>query len=224
MSIIIERNALQTLLMGLLSCQCPVTEKVELELATEFRASGDNNVLDLTPYLAIADRNPEKTPLHIFMTFCSFSQPDPHNFTITHDDAVRYFSSRFHFDRVLSSVDPLVIHRPADHLVSHMLLPVVLDSGSFTGEAFFGEKSVRFENVFLPPEIALGPDGWMGLHLGMAITAMSDEQADMARAHLSLIEEMADLAARTDRIDYKNYQGFGDYRAHIMARYERSLA
>jgi hypothetical protein len=43
----------------------------------------------------------------------------------------------------------------------------------------------------------------------------------MAQAHVSLIDEISDLAGWTDEIDYARYQSFGDYRAYIMARYKR---
>ena len=221
MNIVIERKSIETLLFGILSCHCPVTEETERALFAEFRYSPPEEFISLTPFLKIADRNPEKTPLHLFMDFCFCNQPDPQNFIMTHDDVVRYFSSKYHFNRILASIDPLTITHPPGHLVGHMLIPVKLENRVKNAEAHFGGKTVRFKNLFLPPEINASPDTWLGLHLGMIITSMSDEQALMAQAHLNLIQELADLAGWIDEVDYAQYQSFGDYRAYVKSRYAR---
>lgn len=223
MNIMIEKKALETMLFGILSCQCPVTEETERELILELRNSSSEELLPLKPFMEIADRNPEKTPLHVFMEFCFFGKSDPRNFTMTHDDAVRYFSSRYHFDRILACVNPLTINDPSGHMVGHMLTPVKINNGDTSADFFFNGKTIRIKGLFCPSEIISGTDSWLGLHLGMAITTLSDEQADMAMAHLGTIKEFADMAGRTDAIDYADYQSFGDYRSHIKARYDRNF-
>ena len=223
MSILIEKEALATLLFGILSCQCPVTSETDQALFREFRAAPADKFLPLAPFMEIADRNPEKTPLHLFVDFCSYHQPDPDNFAITHDDAIRYFSSRFHFDRILASVNPLTVSHPPGHLVGHMLLPVRLEDGLDRVPARIGDHTVHVKNLFHPAEIRNGQGQWFGLHMGIVVTALSEEQALMARAHLGRIGELTELAARVDEIDYADYQTFGDHQAHVIDRYERNL-
>ena len=116
----IERSALRTVLYGILSCQCPVTVETEMALFKEFH-SAEGDLFPLGPFLDIASGNPDKTPLQLFVEFCAFSRENPSNFVIRQDDALRYFASRYHFDRMAGSFDPVNILDPCVHLTGHML-------------------------------------------------------------------------------------------------------
>jgi len=224
MSITIESIALQTVLMGILSCQCPIEEEIEVALMAEFRGHGkteDRSVIDLTPYQRIADRNPVKTPIHNFTAFCSWGQDDPRHFKICHEDVIRFFSSGYHFEHALAAVDPLAIIDPTAHLVAHMLLPMELSEKGSGGQAAFGDKILNWHNLFCPMEITFKPGDLAGVHLGMVITALNRTQVGIVRAHLNEIEAMPGLIERVQDIDFSGYQTFGDYRSYIRSRYER---
>ena len=50
MNIRIEREALRTVLYGILSCQCPVTAKTETALFREFKSAGGKTAFSKTLY------------------------------------------------------------------------------------------------------------------------------------------------------------------------------
>ncbi len=223
----IEKEALQTLLYGILSCQCPVDDEVERSLFEEYINRGGcaaDPVLPLAPFLAAATANPVKTPLHLFLDFCRQQEPSPEETSktiITHNDAIRYFCSRFHFSTVMASIDPLEVQDPEAHLFGHLLLPVSLDAGNSSALADLSASPVRLKNIFCPPEMAAQSGSWYGAHLGMIITPLNELQVAMALELLQAIPELMDIARRVQEIDYADYQTFGDYRAHITSRHAR---
>jgi hypothetical protein len=221
MSIVIERQALQTMLLGVLSCQCPVDESVERALFRLFRADSAEEAVDMAPYMAVADKNPVRTPLHLFLEYCRYGHDDPHDFRIANQDAIRYFCSLFHYKFVLAGLDPVSAPDPAAHLVGHMLLPVRLDGAASAGSTRIGPHTVRLRNLFVPPEVEHGADGWLGVHFGVAVTTLDEASAKIARDHLGLIEPFETLAGRSPEIDYANYQTFGDHRTRAAMRWER---
>ncbi len=225
MNIHIEKRALATLLYGILSCQCPVTEDVERTLFKEFdKQAGARGAegWSLEPFLKIADCNPVRTPLHLFLEFCRFARNDPFDFPITHDDVIRYFCSGFHLRAVLAGIDPLRVPFPPGHIVGHMLLPVRLREGASSAVFSLGSHKVRLVNLFTPPGMVENK-GWYGVHLGMTITPLSQAQVRMAQAHLGLLPEFEGQVAKAKVVDYSAYQTFGDHRAQIAARYARHL-
>ncbi|MGE4558324.1 MAG: hypothetical protein AB7D07_16095 [Desulfovibrionaceae bacterium] len=222
MSIVIERQALQTMLLGVLSCQCPVDESVERELFRLFRADPAEEAMDVAPYMAVADKNSVRTPLHLFLEYCRYGRDDPHDFLIANQDAIRYFCSLFHYKSVLAGLDPVSIPDPASHVVGHMLLPVLLDGGASSGSARIGPHTVRLRNLFIPPEVEHEAGGWLGVHFGAAVTVLDEASMKIARDHLGLIEPFETLAGRSPEIDYANCQTFGDHRTRIAMRWERN--
>ncbi len=221
MNIRIEREALRTVLYGILSCQCPVTAKTETALFREFKSAG-GKLLSLRPYMDIASRNPVKTPLQLFVEFCSFSQGNPLSFVIRQDDALRYFSARYHFDRMTGSLDPLAITDPSAHLTGHMLLPVL--PGERKKEFVFSWKGKRIllKDVYIPREYRSDATGCFGLHFGTILTRLDTRQKRMVELHLESIPEFSIMAERVECIDYARYQGLGDYSSRIASRFERS--
>lgn len=217
----IETTALKTILYGILSCQCPVSEKTESSLFAEYRKTPEEGTVAIAPFLTIADTNPVKTPLHLFVEFASLYREDPFEFTITQDDALRYFSTRPHFDRMLGPINPLTIYDPASHLVGHMMLPV--SPGEKDGEYRFEHEGhvIHLKHIVLPPDIAKQKVEDYGVHFGMILTTIDARQKTMLHSHLQFIKEFPQLLERVSEIDYTSYQGLGDYHMHIKRRYER---
>ena len=223
MSLTIEKEALKTVLYSTLSCRCPITEETESRLFQAFQELDDRPVVDLALFMAIADQDPVPTPLHIFKEFCSYSKEDPNDFAITHDDAIRYFSSKFHFDRVVQGLDPLIVNDTAGFLVGHMLTPVRYGNVEETGRAVFsmGECIVTFSNLFVPPAWDGTSEDWVGVHLGAIVTGLSEDQAQMALRHLAVNQAFPKLLHGLTEVDYHDFQEYGDYRSIVENRFKR---
>jgi hypothetical protein len=227
MSITIETKALGVMLYGTLSCQCPVTAETEAAWVAEWRKAASEESVSLGPFMDIADTNPQRTPLHVFVDFCSFSKEDPDQFIITEDDALRYFSSAFHFDRILAGLDPVTIFDPPAHMVGHMLLPVQIDdTGGPNGAVCtftLDRHSVHFRHLVVPPDVVdSGPEAWYGFHFGTILTGIDLRQKRMIEAHLRRIDGFRRFLDRVDEVDYQDYQSFGNYHDRVVRRYERN--
>lgn len=220
----IEKEAIETLLYGILSCHCPVTEEVERSLFLEYRGFAGQtkgSLLPLAPFLDAAERNPVRTPLHQFLTFCQEQGWEAGKEPLTHNDTIRYFCSRFHFQAILATIDPLRISDPEGHLLGHMLLPVLVEPDGARAVATVSGSEIRLENIFCPADIVVSPGSWAGAHLGMILTVLDQGQAGMVQELLASIEEIPGFAERVQGIDYADYQTFGDHGAAIRDRYER---
>ncbi len=227
MKIMIETKAIQTLLYGTLSCQCPVTPKTEEAWVGRWREISGEEITPIEPFMRIADANPHKTPLHIFVDFCTFSKENPDDFTISQDDALRYFSSVYHFDRILDAFNPLSVFDSPSHLVGHMLLPVKLEEkpSSEDLECSFSldGRSITFKHVVLPPDVReTSAEGWYGFHFGSILTGINERQKQMVEAHLLRIEGFRSLLGKVREVDYRDYQSFGNYHDRVVRRYERN--
>lgn len=224
MNMQIEKEAIETLLYGILSCQCPVTEEVERGLFRTFRefgGQGRGSLLPLAPFLEAAERNPVRTPLHQFLTFCQEQGWEAGKEPLTHNDTIRYFCSRFHFRAILATIDPQRVPDPEGHLLGHMLLPVKLEPDGARAVATVSGSEIRLENIFCPGKIVVPAGAWAGAHLGMIITLLNQARAGLVQELLASIEEIPGFAKRVKGIDYAEYQTFGDHRAAIRDRYER---
>ncbi len=221
MEITITRNALRALLFGMLSCHCPVTKEVEIELFCALQDRMDTD-LELEPFVTIADRNPVRTPLHIFLEYCRYGHDDPNRFSIGLEDVIRYFCSRFHYAAAKAALDPVTIPDPASQLVGHMML-VTEYCRDETWNASVSDNVFKLDNLFVPAQINIKADGLYGVHFGMILCELTPQQATIVHDHLTLIPELSTLASRLEVIDYADYQTFGDHSRKIAGRYERNF-
>lgn len=222
MDITITRTALRTMLFGILSCHCPVTSDVERDLFQTFHAESEGDTLDFGPYMAVADQNPVRTPLHLFLEYCRYGHDDPARFAIGLEDVIRYFCSRFHYNAAKAALDPVRIPDSASQLVGHMLLVAEPAQENGWTTSMDGHR-FELQNIFLPPQISRENGGLFGVHFGMVLCRLTPQQARITRDHLALIPELTVLARRFDAIDYAEYQTFGDHRAQIAERYKRNF-
>ena len=222
MDITITHDALRAMLFGILSCHCPVDREVERALFEAFFARPEADPLDFAPCLAVADRNPVRTPLHHFLEFCRYGHDDPNRFAIGLEDVLRYFCSRFHYNAAKASLDPVRIPDSAGHLVGHMLLAARPGKDDTWLVSVSGHE-IKLRNLFLPPQIEAGEDGLFGVHFGMVLGGLTEGQAKVVEDHLDLIPELSALAERVGVIDYADYQTFGSHRDRIAERYARNF-
>jgi hypothetical protein len=222
MRIQIEKKGLQTLLNTLISCRCPVTEETEKRLFDEYLRVQDRDIIDYGVFLTIADGDPQKTPVHLLFDFCSYYHDDPNDFTITHNDVIRYFCSGYHFNGVLKSLDPLIVNNTSSFLLGHLLLPatVIHKDDAVEAEYRSGGRSIWFRNMVFLPGMEWKSGGCYGVHLGCVVTGLTDEQVKMITDHLSFITGLDRLAEDITEIDFSAFQHYGDYRKLVLPRVE----
>jgi hypothetical protein len=151
----------------LLSCKCPVSEETERALFQEYHKVKHQELIDFSALLKVADRNPQRTPLHLVADFCSYSKDSLGEFTITHNDILRYSCTGQHFQNFLRAINPMIVKETSSFMLGHMLVPATLHKENEAISATYqtGERAIRFLNVLLPPEIPWQEDGVYGVHL-----------------------------------------------------------
>jgi hypothetical protein len=221
----IELSALRTILFATLSCRCPVTEETERALFQEyFRLKRQGDAIgSYDSILEIADRNPQRTPLHNLFHFCSYSKDEPSSFTIVLNDAIRYLCSKYHFDMVQGSLEMRETPDKTSYHVSHMLLPIrlVLEANNCAAVFANGDHSIRFLDIFFPPELTQGEQSFYALHMGTIICPLTQSQVRMIENHLKLIKEFSPMACTIPSVRFRSYGPSGDHRAQVANRFSR---
>ena len=220
MNILIELKALQTFLFTLLSCRCPVSEETEDRLFDIYFAYQENNRINYNLLLKSTEETGTKTPVHHLFEFCTLSKDNPYDFTITHNDVIRFSSTEYHYIRIKNSINPELVTDPETYLLSHLTVPGVLEkrSDGISGLYIVNDREITFSNLVFPPELKFEEGMFYGVHLGTAITELNMEQVTMIERHLSLIEEYSDLTVKVKSIDFSRFQKYGDYRAQVLER------
>ncbi len=226
MPVLMETAAFKAILYGTLSCQCPVTEETERALFAEYFRCRDREIVDFAPVRAIADRNPARTPVHNMFEIASYGHDDPESFTITTGDALRALGSKFHFNNLARGLDHLTVKDAPSFLVSHMLVPVRLTGRSDGLDAAFNfaGREITFENVFFPPGLARADQCLYAVHMGAVICRLTEDQAAGLNRHLGLIPEFAFLCGQFSRVDFRDFQYYGDYFSQIEGRFRRHFS
>ncbi len=221
----IDLSALRIILFATLSCRCPVTEETERALFQEYfrlKKQGDP-LVSFDSILEIADRNPQRTPIHNLFHFCSYSKDEPSSFTIVPNDAIRYLCSKYHFDAVQGSREMTEIQDKASYHVSHLLLPIRLDRESNSSVAVFinGDHSIRFLDIFFPPELTQEETPDYAIHMGTVLCPLTRHQVCMIEAHLKLIKEFTPMASQVQVVSFRSYGPSGDHRTQVATRFNR---
>lgn len=225
MNIRINRFALQTALHNMLSCRCPVTPEAEKAMFGYYHEHKDLAYLDMREILEVAAINPEHTPLHCLTEFCQYYQYNPLEFVIEKNDVLRFLGTGFHFDTVKSGLNAAEVIHPASHLVCHLMLPAKVSSGSdgIWAVCKVGGREIHITGMVCPPEVDLAEYDDFGVHLGTVITGLTPEQALMLQRHQDLIAELNDLVQEVERVDFTDYQLYGDYAAQVQERIVRNF-
>ena len=225
MNITIEQKGLETILNTLLSCKCPVEEQVELAVFKAYHQVKNRELIDYGIFLEIADRNPQRTPLHLLADFCSHSKDNLKAFTITHNDTIRYSCTGYHFNNFKDSINPLVVRDNASFLVGHMIVPARLkgDDGMINGYTRKDNHTIVFNNLLVPPEMSFNENTVYGIHLATAVTELTEAQEEMVVQHLDNITGFDDLLKSVDEVNYCDFQYFGNYREQVQIRIDRNF-
>lgn len=224
MSQTIECKALQTMLIGLLSCRCPVSETTEKLLWARFFQVRNEEVLDLGPFLEIAGKNPVPTPLDHLVEFCSYGHDCPQGMHISHNDVLRYFCSRFHYRGMSAHIDPLIVRDVPSFLVTHMMLPATLVDGTLGSMRVYlpgGKRVIYFTHVAFAPDIEHKPGSVYGVHMGAALTILDTAQVGICWNHLAF-KEFEFLVQFVDNVDFRTFQHLGNHQQRIEQRIGRN--
>jgi len=224
MSQTIESAALKTMLIGLLSCKCPVTETTEKALWARFFSEEGKGVLDLPPFMDIVHKNPQVTPLHHLSEFCSYGHDDPQTMHISHSDVLRYFCSRFHYRGMSAHIDPMVVRDLPSFLVSHMMIPATLvdvAEGIMRVDLPVEKGAIHFTHVAFVPDMEQIPGSVYGVHMGGALTGLDDRQIMTCWNHLAF-KEFEFLAQYVEHVDFRLFQHLGNHQQRIEERISRN--
>ena len=154
----IQRKAFKTLLNVLLSCRCPVSERIEHTLISYYKDTEGESEIDYDTVVTIADLEGGATVFHRLREFCTYSIDDfSSQQVISENDIFRHFCTVFHWHGVEESLSQSyknLIDIPS-WFVSHMLLPVELTShnGNLQAICTGPGKDLVLKNLFLPHDI-----------------------------------------------------------------------
>ena len=225
MAELIERDAFQTILYGALSCRCPLTEATEASLFQAFFEWEGTEDRPFAPIRAIADRNPAPTPIHNLREVASYRYDDPGEMTIRFGDALRALGSKFHFNNVVQGLNPLNVRNVPAFLVSHMLVPTRLHGRAEACRAVFNTMAgdIVFDPVFFPPGITWEGDSYYGVHMGSVVCRLSPVQSHGLIQHLGLIPEFWALCRHVSRVDFSDFQSYGNHHEQVRRRFKRNF-
>ncbi len=225
MKIQIEKRGLETILNTLLSCKCPVEEQVELAIFKAYHQVKNQELIDYGIFLEIADRNPQRTPLHLLADFCSHSKDDLGAFIITHNDTIRYSCTGYHFNNFKDNINPFVVKDNASFLVGHMIIPARLktEDGIINGYYSGDDNAIVFYNMLVPPDLEYNEVAVYGIHLATAVTILTTEQERMVSQHLANIPGFNQLLANVTEVNYCDFQFFGNYREQVQVRIDKNF-
>lgn len=219
----IEVAAYKAILFGTLSCRCPVTLEIESAFFEEYYRIRNSQITEFAPIKAIADRNPVKTPVHNLLEIASYGHDDPTDFTITLSDVLRALGSQFHFNNMIGNLNHMTVRDVPSFLVSHLLVPMRL---ALLGERIqaiytFKRQKIFFKNIFVPTDIKWDEDTLYAVHMGTVICSLSPVQAENLQAHLDLISDLEHLCSQFERVDFSDFQYYGNYYRQVKDRFQR---
>ena len=178
--------------------------------------------MDYLSFLSLADKNPEKTPIHTLFNFCVWAKDDPSSFTITVNDVLRYLGSSFHYHMVVSNHPGIETQNPG-LLFSHVLVPVSIAEKNKTGCVKYSDQDIetRFSSVILPKSTGLD-HGCYAHHMGVLIAGLSATQAFMLKQHQSIIKEFSTIAGKTEIVDFRSIFPYKDHFSQVVERFNRN--
>ena len=213
---IIDGAAFQAMLLGMLSCGCPVTPQGEEAVVRYWRSVRDEPRADLGHVMELLSQEPDPTPFHSLRQYCINFSDTPLALHITKNDVLRYLGSQYHHGRLTSGLDDLS-DAMSPFIVGHMLLPVRMkDAGSGTYRLDGAE--VALKNLYAPDWDLPDPGPLAAVHLGMVLCGLSPEQYQMLLDHQGLIPDLVRRAAQLGEIDFTRLPVFGDHYAATKER------
>ena len=223
MTIMIETAAYRAILLGTLSCKCPVTQETEAAFFEEYFRISESQVVEFTKIKSIADSNPANTPVHNLLEIASYGHDDPTDFTITIGDVLRALGSQFHFKNMVENLTKMIVPDVPSLLVSHLLVPASLVAFEGNVRAVYASPSgeILFDNIFVPPDIEWNEDDVYAVHMGTVICALLPSQVENLHAHLGMVTDFEHLCSQCSSVDFKDFQFYGDYYHQVEERFQR---
>jgi hypothetical protein len=221
MQVNIERAGLDTAVRGVWGC---VVAPLFEDVGKAYVSLDGEDIVDYSALLKIAEKEADYTPFHMLLEFASYGQDNLDEFTITHNDVIRLFSTKYHFDFVSNNlINPMVVSDTASFLVNHMMLPMQLSQqdGVLQGEYTLDGHTMRVFPLITPPGLEIESDAIYGVHMCSVLTPLTEAQVTMIETQLALSNEFATLAKHVAEVDFTQYQHFGNFNQKISDRHQK---
>lgn len=221
MQVNIERKGLDTAVRGVWGC---VVAPLFANVGKAYLELGSDDIVDFSALLSIAEEETEYTPFHMLLEFASYGQNDLSEFTITHNDVIRLFCTKYHFDFVSKNlIDPMIVSDTASFLVNHMMMPMTVSEkdGVLQGEYTVDGHTIRVFPLITPPCMEIDSNTVYGVHMGSVLTELTEAQIKMIGAQLALSDEFTFLTKHVTEVDFTNYQHFGNFNQKIAERHQK---
>lgn len=219
MSQTIEGAAFQAMLLGMLSCGCPITPEGEEAVVNYWRSVRDEPQADFDRVMELLSKEPNPTPFHSLRQYCVNCSDAPLSLHIVKNDVLRYLGSQYHHGRLTAGLDDLS-DAMSPFIVGHMLLPVRMKDAS-SGTYSLAGAEVTLRNLYSPDWGLPDPGPLAAVHLGMVLCGISPEQYQMLLDHQGLVPDLCRRAAQLGEIDFARLPVFGDHYAATKQRLSR---
>lgn len=218
MHISIEVRALKVFINILSGCRCSLSEELEKAMVEEYFASREGNYTSFDRLMKLADKMGDDTPLHRLKEFIAYNINDlGQELFITLEDVLRHFSTKFHWRVAETGLfhNYTMIKDIPSWFVGHMLLPAVLkeEDGKFMAEYVYENRIINLENVFVPSSSEVKVNDYCAVHMASVVAPLDRYDYEMIGRHLEEIRLFRLFREDLERIDYSDFQRFGDYQA-----------
>ena len=213
---VIDGVAFQAILLGMLSCGCPVTPQGEEAVVRYWHSVRNDARADFDHIMGLLSNEPNPTPFHSLRQYCVNFSDTPLKLHIVKNDVLRYLGSQYHYGRLTSGLEDLS-DGMSPFIVGHMLLPVHLNGGNAALYRLNGME-ITLRNLCFPNWELVRPESLAAVHLGMILCEISPEQYQMLLEHQGLIPDLVRRAEQLSEIDFAHLPVFGDRCARTKER------
>ena len=221
---IINGDAFQAMLLGMLSCGCPITPQGEEAVVRYWHSVRSDDLAwrsgaDFDRIMELLGNEPTPTPFHSLRQYCINFSDTPLKLHIFKNDVLRYLGSQYHYGRLTSGLED-ISDAMSPFIAGHMLLPVRMNEDESALYCIDGAK-VTLKNLCFPNWGLSKPKGLAAVHLGMILCDISSKEYQMLLEHQGLIPDLVRRVKQLSEIDFSRLPVFGDHCAHTKERLEK---
>ena len=220
-STIIDMDAFQAILLGTLSCGCPISASGEAQVVEYWNGLRHEKQADFGKVLDLLSLEPASTPFHMLYQYCLNKSDTPLSLHIGINDVLRYLGSQYHYGRLTAGA-PDHSDAMSPFFIAHMLLPVRLQENG-RGVYNLGKTNIFLKNICKAPW-KLPPSGPLAaVHFGLVLCGLTERQFQLLLDHQSLIPDFVRRAAQTAEIDFANLPQYGNHSLQMAKRMGKYL-
>jgi hypothetical protein len=220
----IDTDALAIVVKTLLSCRCPVSPETERALFRLLTEQSPRTTVNYEILLDIIERDGDDTAIHRLKEFCIQSLREHRaDYVITDIDVLAHFCGSYHWKLIARQLATSyrMITNLSEWLVGHMMIPVIVQYNDGLIEARYthSDGQVVLQNLFAADDVVVRTGNSYAVHFASVIVALSDQQTAFMHQQLDLTDGFVNARRSVERIDYRDFQRFGDYREMTGTRY-----